>query len=80
MTEPHRPEYLRVANDLRDRIRTGVLKPGEKLPTRLELAGQYGVGKTTIDSAMIILRTDGLVRGIQGGAVYIADPLPPGII
>lgn len=75
---PFRAEYLRVADDLRTRIAGGELAPGSKLPTIGQLAQQYEVGTTTIDSAMIVLRAEGWVRGHQGRGIFVADPLPGG--
>jgi GntR family transcriptional regulator len=74
--EPFRPEYQRVADDLREQIRSGQLVPGAKLPTKRELVAQYGVGETSIDSAMLLLRTEGWVRGHQGRGVFVAEQPP----
>lgn len=71
------PLYQRVAADLRDQIRTGQLKPGDKLPTAVEMQKIYGVGSTAIRNAMLLLRAEGLVEGHQGKAVYVA-PAPTG--
>lgn len=74
--EPFRPEYQRVADDLREQIRAGRLLPGEKLPTKKQLAAKYGVGETSIDSAMLLLRSERWVRGHQGRGVFVADEPP----
>jgi DNA-binding GntR family transcriptional regulator len=34
------------------------------------------VSKQVIDTAMLVLREGGWVRGVQGRGVYVADPLP----
>lgn len=74
--EPFMPEYQRVANDLRKQIQAGLLAPGSKLPTKRELAVRYSVGETSIDTAMVVLRGEGWVRGHQGRGVFVAEPLP----
>lgn len=61
-----------VVDDIRGRIKSGELKPGDKLPTKSELAKQYQVSPSVIDAAMIELRAAGLVRGQQGKGVYVA--------
>jgi GntR family transcriptional regulator len=76
--EPFRAEYLRVADDLRQRIRSGELAPGSRLPTIRQLADQYEVGTTSIDTAMVLLRSEEWVRGHQGRGMFVADPLPEG--
>jgi DNA-binding GntR family transcriptional regulator len=70
------PDYQRVAADIRQSIKDGRLKPGDKLPTRRELIAQYGVSGQVIDSAMLVLKAEGWVRGHQGRGTYVADPLP----
>ncbi|MFG3577002.1 winged helix-turn-helix domain-containing protein [Micromonospora chersina] len=71
---PVTPFYERIANDIRTQIRTGELKPGDKLPSISELCAQYGVSTQVIRSAMLILRAEGLVEGHQGRGVYVRDP------
>jgi DNA-binding GntR family transcriptional regulator len=48
------PEHLwaQVAADIRRDIKSGQLKPGDKLPNELELAAQYGVARLTIRRAI----------------------------
>ncbi|KXK62249.1 GntR family transcriptional regulator [Micromonospora rosaria] len=67
------PFYERIANDVRDQIRSGELKPGDKLPSISELCKQYGVSTQVIRSAMLVLRAEGLVEGHQGRGVYVRD-------
>ena len=69
----HVPDYVRVAQTIRDRIASGFYKPGEALPTKRQLAVEFGVGTSSIDTAMVLLRAEGLVRGHQGKAVYVAE-------
>ena len=72
MPEEFTADYARVANDLRAKILSGELPPGKKLPTKLELVEQYGVGPGAIDTAMLLLRNEGLVIGQQGRGRYVA--------
>lgn len=65
-----------VVESIRHKIESGVWPPGHRLPTKRELAVEYGVSTAVIDAAMIELRLAGLVRGQQGKAVYVADVIP----
>jgi DNA-binding GntR family transcriptional regulator len=67
------PLYLRIAADIREQIRSGKLRPGDRLPSTRELQQQYGAGTTAIRNAMLILRSEGLVEGHQGRGVYVAS-------
>ncbi|MDG4820524.1 winged helix-turn-helix domain-containing protein [Asanoa sp. WMMD1127] len=72
---PHRPSYLDIVDDIRQQIVSGQLAPGATLPTCREMCVTYQVSRQTVGSAMIVLRTQGLIVGHQGRAVYVtADP------
>ncbi|MBO4209847.1 winged helix-turn-helix domain-containing protein [Micromonospora echinofusca] len=68
---PATPFYERIVNDIRTQIKSGELKPGDKLPSISELCAQYEVSTQVIRSAMLILRAEGLVEGHQGRGVYV---------
>ncbi|MFF8775098.1 GntR family transcriptional regulator [Kitasatospora sp. NPDC015120] len=56
-----------VADALREQIRSGVLRPGQALPTGRELAGRFNVSAKTAVAGVDILKGEGLVIGEQGG-------------
>jgi DNA-binding GntR family transcriptional regulator len=70
---PAVPDYQRIADDIRSKVRSGVLQPGDRLPTKRELAVEYEVSMNTVDRALLVLTTDGTVVGQQGRGVYVAD-------
>ncbi|WP_251863526.1 FadR/GntR family transcriptional regulator [Achromobacter sp. Marseille-Q4962] len=61
-----------VAKRLLAEIDAGRVRPGEKLPTELRLAEQFGVSRTVIREAVSRLRQDGVVEARQGSGVYVA--------
>lgn len=65
--------YAQVAEELRSSIRTGVLTPGTPLPSEDRLAARHGVSRDTVRSALAMLRSEGLVMTVQGGATYVRD-------
>jgi GntR family transcriptional regulator len=69
-----RPAYLQVADDLRKLIRSGELAVGQPLPSMARLAKRYEVSVGVIKSTISVLRTEGIVIGQQGKAVYVRDP------
>lgn len=76
----HVPDYERVANDIRSQIRTGQLAAGSQLPTKTQLMDLYDVGGSAVDTAMLVLRTEGYVIGHQGKGRFVAagkDDLRP---
>ena len=65
------PKYVRVVESIREQIRTGQLKPGDKLPSIEQLKEQYGFSYGPIRTAMLLLKAEGLVRGQPGEGVYV---------
>jgi integrase len=66
-------QYQRIAADLRGAIVAGVLKPGDKLPAFVELAGRYGVAFNTAQRAVNVLKTDGLVTVSRGRRAMVTS-------
>jgi DNA-binding GntR family transcriptional regulator len=56
----------RIAEDLRHRIRDGVLAPGSLLPSEAQLCEQYDVARGTARAALALLVDDGLVDVVPG--------------
>lgn len=64
-----------IANDLRDRITTGQLKPGDRLPSEAQLAAQYTVSTATLRSALAVLQGEGLVEKLHGKGNFVRRSL-----
>jgi GntR family transcriptional repressor for pyruvate dehydrogenase complex len=61
-----------TADRLRQMIFSGQIKPGELLPSRKELAVQFGVGIATIHEAIESLSAVGLVKSRPGKGTWVA--------
>jgi DNA-binding FadR family transcriptional regulator len=68
--------YEQVADQLRNLIVTGELKPGTRLPTEAELARQFGVSRATVREALRVLTTQNLLNTSKGagGGSYVTLP------
>ncbi|ATL65765.1 GntR family transcriptional regulator [Nocardia terpenica] len=55
------PRYLRIADLLREEIRSGTWKPGDRLPSHTELAAQMRVSITTARNAIQVLVAENLL-------------------
>jgi GntR family transcriptional regulator len=71
---PDQPPYLRIADVLRERIASQEWVPGDRLPSRAELAQQYGVGDNVIRRAQELLISLGTLEGRAGSGTYVAAP------
>ncbi|MEV7205959.1 MULTISPECIES: GntR family transcriptional regulator [unclassified Streptomyces] len=68
-----------IAEALRERIRGGDLKAGDRLPTQAELAEEFGVERGTVRQALRALQEDGLLTNVsKGSPPRIAEPATPG--
>jgi len=65
------PVYLRVLEDLRTRIRDGMLGPGARVPSRNAIIARYGVGETAAKHALQVLATEGLIEARAGSGSYV---------
>lgn len=61
-----RGPYETIAEDIREDIRSGRLKPGDQLPTVAELAVANTVAVGTAHRAMTLLKLDGLIEVSRG--------------
>lgn len=66
-----RPPYLQLAAELRDAIKAGRYKEGDRLPSTRQLAEENGIATGTVQHAMKVLREEGLIGGHQGRGVYV---------
>jgi DNA-binding GntR family transcriptional regulator len=67
------PPYLQIAADLRGRIASGELAPGDMVPSITRLTQEYGVSKGTAVKALDVLRREGLTRTVAGWGTFVAE-------
>ena len=65
-----------MADDLRNKIESGELVPGAKLPSERELAEQYGTARNTAREAVRLLAEAGLVIAEHGRGSFVR-PITP---
>ncbi|WP_084516754.1 MocR-like pyridoxine biosynthesis transcription factor PdxR [Microtetraspora niveoalba] len=71
----HSPVALavQVADQLRDAMRGGGLRAGERLPSSRALAALLGVSRTVVTDAYQQLYAEGWLDGRRGSGTYVAD-------
>lgn len=57
-----------MADELRTRIRTGVLRPGQRMPTQAKLADEFGVERGAVRQALRILQSEHLLTNVSKGS------------
>lgn len=68
------PRYHQVYQDLYLRIRSGSWKPGDCIPSEMELCKHYSVSRGTIQRAVRDLVEQGILRREKGRATYVSAP------
>lgn len=73
------PKYLAIADAIEQGVRTGTLRPGERLPPQRELATLLGVDLTTVTRAYGLAREAGMIEGAGRLGSYVRNSagLPP---
>lgn len=67
-----RPLYVQAVDALYELIANGVYEAGQFLPAEAELAGLFGVSRSTIREALGHLEKDGMIVRKQGVGTFIA--------
>lgn len=68
------PKYRKIFDDLKKRIDDGELKPGDKIPSTVALCQEYGCSQTAVNTAVLLLMTQGYIVGSPGlGRFVTAD-------
>lgn len=62
-----------IVQQIKNQIKKGSLKPGEKLPSERELASLLGVSRASVREAIKALSFSGYLEVIQGKGTYILE-------
>ncbi|HEY3329884.1 MAG TPA: GntR family transcriptional regulator [Capsulimonadaceae bacterium] len=73
ITKPPQPKYITLAETMRRQIRSGSLKPGDRLPSQAELKARYGISQATMERLHAHLELDGLIVRKQGLGTFVAE-------
>ncbi len=68
------PLYLQLASLIRRCISSGLLKPGDQLPSELELCRHFAISRSTVRQALGELEEQGLILRRQGLGSFAAEP------
>ena len=66
-----RPIYAQICDGFRDQIRSGILSPGDRLPSVRELATQLTINPNTIQRAYRELELQGWVASVPGKGSFV---------
>jgi len=72
------PPYRQLYEILKEKISSGEIAPGRRLPSELTLEAEYELSRDTIRKAVGLLRDEGLVETVPGLGIAVKRPGPGG--
>jgi GntR family transcriptional regulator len=67
------PPSRQIAAAIRQKIASGELRPGARVPSVITLAGEYQVSPDTARKAIRLLKAEGLVETEPGYGTFVAE-------
>jgi DNA-binding GntR family transcriptional regulator len=71
------PMYRVIADELRQEIESGELRPGSQLPTELALREEFNASRSTVRDAIKVLISLGLVVTRPGQGTFVTERIDP---
>lgn len=71
---PALPMHERIRQEIEGRILAGDLRPGERIPSELELMAHYGCARMTVNKALSRLAASGLLDRRKRAGTFVARP------
>ena len=65
------PQYIKIRDVLRERIKSGIYFPGTAIPSETELTSEFGVARITVRTAIEGLIREELLLPMQGKGVFV---------
>lgn len=67
----HQPAYLHLREKLKSEIKTGALKPGDRIASNKELSEKFKVSQVTVRQAILALAREGYVNVVPRVGSYV---------
>lgn len=67
------PQYQRLKAHVSGSIDAGLLKPGQRIPSELELSKTFSVSRMTVSRALNELEKEGAISRVQGVGSFVAQ-------
>lgn len=67
------PEYLIVAEKIKNKIKYGELKLGQALGSEAFMSEEFGVSRNIVKKGLAVLMNEGLIYSIPGKGNYVCD-------
>ncbi|MET8280056.1 winged helix-turn-helix domain-containing protein [Micromonospora sp. NPDC005174] len=71
---PQTPDYIRISEEIIGDLRSGKVKPGDKLPSIADMSDRFDVSSSTIQMVYVRLEALRVIRRHQGKGIFVTDP------
>ncbi|ABR48258.1 transcriptional regulator, GntR family [Alkaliphilus metalliredigens QYMF] len=68
------PVYMNIAESIRNKVNSGTLKPGDDLPSEVNLCKEYETSRMTVRKSLAILTNEGYIYSVPGKGYFVAKP------
>ena len=68
-----KPKFIAISEEIIEKIKSGELQPGEKIPSENELIKDYQVSNTTARKSLLELEFKGWARRIKGKGTFVLN-------
>ncbi|RKP48937.1 GntR family transcriptional regulator [Cohnella endophytica] len=68
-----KPLYKQIQDHIKEQISLGILRPGDRVPSEVELTRQFSVSLITAKNAVIALAEEGILSRFQGKGTFVAE-------
>lgn len=65
--------YVQLMDSIKNKIKEGELKVGDRLPSEREMAEQYGINRMTVRNALKKLQNEGILESKRGSGCYVTS-------
>lgn len=69
------PAYIQIKDYIINNIDSGKLKSGNKIETETELMKRFGVSRMTVNKAISLLSTEGIVERVPGRGTFVKNKM-----
>lgn len=68
------PVYIKIVEDIKKKINTAGLKPGDSISSETALCKEYGASRMTVRKGLAILANEGYIYSIPGKGNFVQKP------
>ncbi|MBR8127589.1 histidine utilization repressor [Burkholderia ambifaria] len=68
--------FQQIKTLVRQKVDAGDWRPGDRIPSELDLAAQFGVARMTVNRALRELTEEGVLKRIAGVGTFVAEVKP----